>query len=316
MASSIEGPHRGRPRAPSPGDRRSAAPARCLGRLPMPVLALLTAALLTGCATTTGSTAGESSSTAAVPATVTPTSAAPPAAGAPDNTASGKTAAGNAAPGTGAPGTESTAQGRTDAGAHPDTPAPLGDLGPRTLALIPGNARQAVVVTGRGRDANRSEAVLYRRTASGWKAGTSWPAHNALNGWTDDHLAGDLRSPIGVFTLSDAGGLLPDPGTLLPYDESPEFSIDGTGFMGEPLAGSFDYVVAIDYNRVPGTSPLDRTRPLGADRGGGIWLHVDHDGPTQGCVSLEEQHMRQLLLALDPEQHPVIVMGDAGSLSR
>ncbi|SDD91524.1 hypothetical protein [Streptomyces prasinopilosus] len=301
MASSIEGPHRGRPRAPSPADRRPAAPARRRGRLPVPVLALLAAAFLTGCAATTGSTAGEPP----------PTATAPRAAGAPGNPT-----AGNGAPGTGTSGAEGATPGRTDAGAPPDSPAPLGNLGPRTLALIPGDTRQAVVVTGRGRDANRSEAVLYRRTASGWEPGTAWPARNALNGWTDNHLAGDLRSPIGVFTLSDAGGLLPDPGTLLPYDESPGFAISGTGFMGEPLAGSFDYVVAIDYNRVPGTSPLDRTRPLGADRGGGIWLHVDHDGPTQGCVSLEERHMRQLLLALDPGQHPVIVMGDAGSLSR
>ncbi|MFC5673270.1 hypothetical protein ACFP2V_25125 [Streptomyces incanus] len=277
----------------------------------MPALALLMAVLLTGCAATTGSTAGKSSPTAAAPAAVAPTAAAPSAAGAP-----GDAEAGHEAPGTGTPGVESTTQGRTDAGAYPDTPAPLGGLGPRTLALIPESTRQAVVVTGRSRDANRSEAVLYRRTASGWEAGMAWPAHNALNGWTDDHLAGDLRSPVGVFTLSDAGGLLPDPGTLLPYDESPGFSIGGTGFMGEPLDGSFDYVVAIDYNRVPGTSPLDQTRPLGADRGGGIWLHVDHDGPTQGCVSLEERHMRQLLLALDPERHPVIVIGDAGSLSR
>ncbi|MFD3731959.1 hypothetical protein [Streptomyces sp. NPDC058632] len=312
MASSIEGPHRGRHRAPSPGDRWSAAPVRGRGRLPMPALALLTAALLTGCGAITGSTARDSSTPAVTHAAVTPTAAAPPAAGG----APGNAAAGNTTPGTGAPGAGSTAQGRTDAGAHPDAPVPLGGLGPRTLALIPENARQAVVVTGRGLDANRSEAVLYRRTASGWEAGTAWPARNALNGWTDDHVAGDLRSPIGVFTLSDAGGLLPDPGTRLPYDESPGFSIEGTGFMGEPLAGSFDYVVAIDYNRVPGTSPLDRTRPLGADRGGGIWLHVDHDGPTQGCVSLEEAHMRQLLLALDPEQHPVVVMGDAGTLSR
>ncbi|MFE7815355.1 hypothetical protein ACFU5P_26125 [Streptomyces sp. NPDC057433] len=282
----------------------------------MPALALLTAALLTACGAITGSTARDASTPAAPRTAVPPTATAPPAAGAPGKTAAGDRAAGNATPGTGAPGVGSTSQGRTDTGTHPDTPVPFGGLGPRTLALIPENARQAVVVTGRGPDANRSEAVLYRRTASGWKAGTAWPARNALNGWTDDHVAGDLRSPIGVFTLSDAGGLLPDPGTRLPYDESPGFSIEGTGFVGEPLSGSFDYVVAIDYNRVPGTSPLDRTRPLGADRGGGIWLHVDHDGPTQGCVSLEEAHMRQLLLALDPDQHPVVVMGDAGSLSR
>lgn len=276
----------------------------------MSAVVLLATAVLTGCGAISGSTAGEAptASPAATPEAAPPV-AAPPVAGPP---VAGPSKTGS--PEHQAPDAGSTAQGRSGVGA--ETPAPLGGLGPRTLALIPGKTRQVVVVTGAGRDANHSEAVLYRRTASGWKAGTAWPARNALNGWTDDHRVGDLRSPIGVFTLSDAGGLLPDPGTLLPYDESPGFAISGTGFVGEPLAGSFDYVIAIDYNRVPGTSPLDRTRPLGANRGGGIWLHVDHRGPTQGCVSLEEPHMRQLLRALDPAQHPVIVMGDAGSLRR
>ncbi|WP_306927879.1 hypothetical protein [Streptomyces luteogriseus] len=195
-------------------------------------------------------------------------------------------------------------------------PSRLPGLGPRTLAKVPADARQAVLVTGRGRNSSASQVVLYRRTGAGWEPGATWPAHNALKGWTDDHHAGDLRSPIGVFTLTDAGGLLADPGTKLPYDQGPAFSIGGTGFEGEPLAGSFDYVVAINYNRKPGTSPLDWTRPLGANKGGGIWLHVDHGGPTQGCVSLTQKHMKELLLALDPAQHPVIVMGDAASLKR
>lgn len=75
-------------------------------------------------------------------------------------------------------------------------------------------------------------------------------------------------------------------------------------------------MIAINYNRKPGTSPLDWTRPLGAGRGGGIWLHVDHDGPTHGCVSIARSHMKELLLALDPDLHPVVVMGDAKSLAR
>ncbi|MDO0930638.1 hypothetical protein QQY66_02660 [Streptomyces sp. DG2A-72] len=208
----------------------------------------------------------------------------------------------------------------------PDTPAPkisvetapqqLPGLGPKTWAKVPSDARQAVVVTGRGKDSSRSTVVLYERTADGWQAGTSRPAHNALKGWTDDHRIGDLRSPIGVYTLTDAGGLLDDPGTKLPYDRSTAFTSPGTGFEGESLAGSFDYVIAIDYNRQPGTSPLDWTRPLGASRGGGIWLHVDHDGPTQGCVSIAKEHMKELLLALDPRLNPVVVMGDAASLAR
>ncbi len=195
-------------------------------------------------------------------------------------------------------------------------PQHLPGLGPKTLSQVPSDARQAVVVTGRGKDSPRSTVVLFERTATGWKAGARWPAHNALRGWTDHHRAGDLRSPIGVFTLTDAGGLLADPGTRLPYDRSTGFTATGTGFEGEPLAGSFDYVIAVDYNRKPGTTPLDWTRPLGASRGGGIWLHVDHGGPTQGCVSLARAHMKELLLALDPDRRPVVVMGDRASLAR
>ncbi len=216
--------------------------------------------------------------------------------------------------------TVSAAPGTTRAGpgqASPNSTSrlPLPGVGPRTLAEIPDSARQVVLVTGRGRNSSASQVVLYRRTDAGWEPGATWPAHNALKGWTDDHRVGDLRSPIGVFTLTDAGGLLPDPGTELPYDHGRGFTINGTGFEGEPLAGSFDYVVAINYNRRPGTSPLDWTRPLGADKGGGIWLHVDHDGPTQACVSVAKQHMRELLRTLDPALHPVIVMGDAASLA-
>ena len=195
-------------------------------------------------------------------------------------------------------------------------PLRLPGLGPRTLAEIPADARQAVVVTGRGRNSPQSTVVLYERTAAGWRAGASWPAHNALKGWSDHHTGGDLRSPIGVYGLTDAGGLLGDPGTRLPYHRSGAFTSPGTGFEGEPLAGSFDYVIAINYNREAGTSPLDWTRPLGAGRGGGIWFHVDHGGPTHGCVSVSEQHMKELLRALDPGLHPVVVMGDAKSLAR
>lgn len=275
----IDCPSRARHRAPSRGDRQTGVLLRARGRLPLPALLLAVLAALAGCGAPAGGTARET-------------------------------------PVGGPPGAVSTAQGGTGAVAETTAPASLPGLGPRTLAQIPERTGQVVVVTGPGRDTNRSEAVLYRRTASGWEAGTAWPARNALRGWTDDHYAGDLRSPVGVFTLSDAGGLLPDPGTALPYDQSDGFTVDGTGFEGEPLAGSFDYVIAIDYNREPGTSPLDRTRPLGADKGGGIWLHVDHQGPTQGCVSLEKRHMEELLRALDPDLYPVIVMGDAPSLRR
>ncbi|GGZ15682.1 lipoprotein [Streptomyces inusitatus] len=198
--------------------------------------------------------------------------------------------------------------------AHREIPG----IGPRTLAGIDGRTRQVLVVSGGGADANRSTAALYESgPEAGWRrAAGPWPARNGLKGWTEDHRLGDLRTPIGVYGLTDAGGLLPDPGTELPYDRRPEFTARGTNFDGKSLDGAFDHVVAVNYNRKPGLTPLDWTRPLGEAKGGGIWIHVDHGGATQGCVGLARPRVAELLKLLDPKARPVVVMGPKKSLAR
>ncbi|MEV6974742.1 L,D-transpeptidase family protein [Kitasatospora sp. NPDC093806] len=210
---------------------------------------------------------------------------------------------------------DTPAAGRSEARADGSVAAIPG-LGAAFTARIPAATTQVVLASGEGKDTNRAAVTLWTRTAEGrWLAGETWQGHNAFKGWTTDHNEGDLRSPIGVYELTDAGGRKADPGSRLPYDKDPNFVVSGTGFAGEQLAGSFDYVVAINYNRVAGNSPLDPRRPNGSSKGGGIWIHVDHGGPTHGCVSVPEEKMAQLIRTLDPAAHPVIVMGDAASLA-
>lgn len=70
-----------------------------------------------------------------------------------------------------------------------------------------------------------------------------------------------------------------------------------------------------DLRTPTGTYALDDERPQGPTRGGGIWLHVDHGGPTHGCVSLPLAGLQQLMRALVPARHPVVVMGDRARLA-
>ena len=194
--------------------------------------------------------------------------------------------------------------------------AQIPGLGASFRAKIPATTGQVLLASGSSATGNTVTVVLYTRTAQGtWLKGATWSGHNALDGWTTDHHEGDLHSPIGVYTLTDAGGLYPNPGTKLPYLRSSEFKDLGTGFEGESLADAFNYVIAINYNHVPGTSPLSDERPMGEAKGGGIWVHVDHGGPTHGCISLPQADVVTLLRTLDPAKHPVIVMGDAAALS-
>lgn len=186
------------------------------------------------------------------------------------------------------------------------------DVGDRLQSQIPAGSRQVVAVYGDGRNSADSTVVLYTKSGSTWDKAAGWKAHNGKKGWAANHHEDDKRSPVGVFTLSDAGGVLPDPGARLPYTRSA--SIQAPHYWAKSHWHDFDYVIAIDYNRVKGTPPNDPTRPQGQSKGGSIWLHMDHGSGTSACVSLPKPAMEKLLRTLDPKQHPVVVMGDRASL--
>jgi L,D-peptidoglycan transpeptidase YkuD (ErfK/YbiS/YcfS/YnhG family) len=219
-----------------------------------------------------------------------------------------RSGAGDGKPQRGGVGAGSDRQAGAQAGGLRQIP----DVGARLRGRIPADTGQVVAVYGAGEDSDRATVELFTRHDGTWHATRSWAAHNGNKGWTTDHHLGDHRSPVGVFTLSDAGGVLPDPGARLPYTASPSFQAPHS--WARSYWHDFDYVIAIDYNRVRGTPPTDPTRPRGEALGGGIWLHMDHGSGTSGCVSLSKAGMRYLLRTLDPRQHPVVVMGDRADL--
>ncbi|WP_018638144.1 L,D-transpeptidase family protein [Parafrankia elaeagni] len=189
----------------------------------------------------------------------------------------------------------------------------VGDL---MMSRIPAATRQVIVVTGADASATVNRVVRWQRAAADapWTAvGAEIAGRNGANGWTHAHVEGDRSSPVGVFSLTAAGGRHPDPGTALPYEFRPSFYQAGS-HAGDPMAEAFNYVVAIDYNRLPGHPPSDPTRPLGAGAGGDIWLHVDHNTPTRGCISLPQASMEAVLHWLTPSSQPMIIMGDRASI--
>ncbi|MEU6403330.1 L,D-transpeptidase family protein [Streptomyces sp. NPDC046985] len=192
-------------------------------------------------------------------------------------------------------------------------PAHVPGVGERLWQNVPASARQVVAVYGDGDDSPDSTLVLYEKHGSQWQQAGSWAAHNGKRGWTTDHHEGDERSPVGVFSLSDAGGYLENPGALLPYTQDEDAFV--TPYSGDDAhLHDFDYVIAVNYNRVPGTRPDDKSRPQGQSKGGGIWLHLDHGDGTLGCVSVPESAMEYLLRTLNPKSKPVVVMGDRADL--
>ena len=201
--------------------------------------------------------------------------------------------------------------------ATPTTAPSTLPLGERTRSTVAGRTTQVVIVRGATTTANTATIEFYERVDAQWVRRASWQGHVGKRGWSVRKAEGDLKTPVGTFGLTDAGGRKADPGSKLPYDQSTAFTpAPAQPGFGDAMADAFDYVIAVNYNRAAGRTPLDFTRPLGVDAGGGIWLHVDHDGPTHGCVSLPKTGMRYLLQHLSPKAHPLVVMGSAAQLDR
>ncbi|MGW2224447.1 L,D-transpeptidase family protein [Streptomyces formicae] len=206
-------------------------------------------------------------------------------------------------------------QGESNTHARAADQKRIPDVGDGLQSKIPENSQQVLAVYGDGEDSANSTIVLYAKSGpkdATWEKKRSWSGHNGKKGWTTDHHEDDKRSPVGVFTLTDGGGVLAAPEAKLPYSQSA--SMQAPHYWPKSHWHDFDYVIAIDYNRVKGTPPNDPTRPQGKEKGGSIWVHMDHGSGTSGCVSLSKSGMRYLLSTLDPKLHPVVVMGDKAHL--
>lgn len=193
--------------------------------------------------------------------------------------------------------------------------ASIPGVGPKTMSQLPANSTQVLVATTPQASDTNAHLTLFERDANGWKAVREFNGHNGRNGWRENRTEGDETTPAGVFSLSDAGGTLADPGSLLPYSHDRNLSDSAESVYGPEYSEVFDYVIAVDYNRVPGNPPTDPERPQGREKGGGIWLHVDHGDPTHGCVTVPKEDMKWLLTHLDPAKKPHVIFGDQAYVS-
>ena len=196
------------------------------------------------------------------------------------------------------------------------------------VAAAVGNSTQLITVKAHGTYAT---VATWNKTTAGWRrAVITTHARIGANGL----VAGSARhqgtntTPTGTYTLTQAFGISPDPGTTLPYHRVstadwwvednaskyynslrrssqggfrtslPESSVNGSEHLISHKT-QYQYAVVIDYNMHPAVRY----------RGAGIFLHVSDGHPTAGCVSVPKSTMITLLRWLRPTAHPRIAIG-------
>src|SRR5690606_7449487 len=108
---------------------------------------------------------------------------------------------------------------------EPTTPActtALPKIKSKYLKKVPASTKQLVVVVGRSKTSYSSKVYRYEKINNCWVRLSVYNSYNGAKGWADPPWSGGLRSPIGTFSLTDAGGRLRNPGTKMRYHYGPQ----------------------------------------------------------------------------------------------
>ena len=211
--------------------------------------------------------------------------------------------------------------------------APAIPAAKRFTGHISATTRQIMVVSAASWRSTKATLTVYVSDGRHWTRVTSMPARLGYGGLVPaSHRVQDTgKTPAGQFGITETFGRQVNPGTAMPYKQvTPDdwwvedrrslfynqmhsasaggFRASTTGFNSSEhlstMGSQYDYVAVINFNR---PNPV-------IGRGAGIFLHASGRGLTLGCVSVDHARMRNILMWLNPESHPRIVIGPASWL--
>jgi L,D-peptidoglycan transpeptidase YkuD (ErfK/YbiS/YcfS/YnhG family) len=188
-----------------------------------------------------------------------------------------------------------------------------------------GDATQLITVKA---SASYATVTAWAKGSTGWKAQFSTTAGRVgSNGVADGatRKQGTYTTPTGTYTITEGFGVEPG-GTTMPYtvvnnshwwvqdpestfynqmhiEQGADFPLTETGDRGSEHLISYptQYAKAlvINFNRWPAVP----------GRGAGIFLHVNGQGATAGCVSVPRATMDKIASWIKPAGHPRIAIG-------
>ncbi len=181
---------------------------------------------------------------------------------------------------------------------------------------VPAKTKQLITVRYKGN--SKATLTYYARSAKGKFvrkfSTTAWVGKNGI-GKTKE---GDGKTPKGLYSLDQAFGILKNPGTKMKYTKvtSKHYWCDDSSSSyynrmilinkvnhkcnGEKLIsakGSYEYVVTVGYNK-----------KRVAGKGSAIFLHCSKNRATAGCIAVSQKMMKKILLRLNPNKNPMILI--------
>jgi L,D-peptidoglycan transpeptidase YkuD (ErfK/YbiS/YcfS/YnhG family) len=212
------------------------------------------------------------------------------------------------------------------------------------------DAQQVIIVTSTSWTTSYAKLQTWEKRSDGtWvKPFGEMSARIGRNGFASHptRLQNSGTTPSGNYRIKHTFGQATNPGTRMPYRD-----VDSNDYWvydpedpytynilepyhspyarwrtteAERLAAyptQYKYAAIISYNLPANVRWYEQyrehrtTTPANTAKGGGIFLHVNGNGATAGCVSLYETSMLKVLRWLNPTKQPRIIMGPSAVIA-
>ncbi|MGW0119280.1 L,D-transpeptidase family protein [Streptomyces sp. NPDC003327] len=187
-----------------------------------------------------------------------------------------------------------------------------------------GGGTQLITAEAAGPSATGGTVTWWDRRGGRWVAAGSAPARFGANGLAEGatRRQGTRTTPTGLYRLPYAFGIRPAPaGTAYPYarvtdrswwcqdNDSRAYNRWVEGLPRDCRADEAEHLVTYGTQYAHAlVIGYNYERPM-RGRGAGIFLHVNGEGATAGCVSVPADAMRAILAWADPSRRPHIAVG-------
>jgi L,D-peptidoglycan transpeptidase YkuD (ErfK/YbiS/YcfS/YnhG family) len=191
---------------------------------------------------------------------------------------------------------------------------------PKAFQRLNPSIRQTILVSPTQKSSDQALLSAWQKQGTKWQRVFFVSAVIGRNGLAPDgQKKGDGRTPSGIYPLGPAFGYGPSIDTGLAYRQATDidFWVDDVHSMqynqwvhGKPAADSFErmhrsdnlyqYGIIIGYNM----------HPIRRGAGSAIFMHIwrRYNGPTSGCVALNQRNLRKVLHWLNRDYQPVIIL--------
>lgn len=219
--------------------------------------------------------------------------------------------------------TASSTKPATTTAAQPAAPTPEVKKGFKSPQLS--NSSQIILVTTSSMSSSYANIKFYQKNGDDWNVKTETNGRVGTNGlaYISNRMQSTNKTPAGVLGILSAFGIADNPGCKYSYAKVTDDMYwdlnSGSSTYNrlihnnpdgdfEHLASyptQYKYALVTDYN-------VNQT----ANKGGGIFVHINGSGGTAGCVSMPEAQMRDLMTWVDPGQNPKILIIQSSDLSK